>query len=473
MSDIKLNNYFSVLNTEEEEYNTTTEALGDVEEKTTDDDPNVGSITRYTTLPNGETLIEPNYIVESENTDQNPSRNYDHLQYPRDYKRPWDYDSDDDYNPRALTNYDTDEDERNFLDSDDSDDESSIMVRGYRLFSDILRQSLIKQCKALKAKNTKLGDVSDDSDVDEEELEKNPLGGYFVEDDETSEEAKERFELHREQGKLRAAILSTSKPSHFVEVLSTVPELKKILDYSNSPVMDFLYKMITKECITAEECNTASFATSMMIEACTSKNGIMIIRFLLDRNLLLLQPIESLVDIALGYGRIKIAKLLISRATEAKYDGRCELANAAMYGKTKVVKFLLDHGTDVHYSEDTPLILATIMGHLECVKLLLEHGANVHAFYDSPIKKAVRHGHVQIAKCLIEHGADYKKYNSSLLWNAILGGHSVMYGLLVSAGLNPDLLEPQLAAIHDIETMLNPKLIRIGTEMMAGKERSK
>ena len=173
-------------------------------------------------------------------------------------------------------------------------------------------------------------------------------------------------------------------------------------------------------------------------------------------------------------------------ANEAGTDGETALMTVARGGHVDAAKALLAHGATVDAREkwhgDTALMLATAQGHVDMLHALLAHGADVNAHSSveqwerqvtseprdkwlppgglTPLMFAARESCVACIPVLLEAGADKNAttpdgISSTIL--ALINGHYDAAGVLVDAGVDPNLYDytgrGALYAAIDFNTM--------------------
>ena len=93
---------------------------------------------------------------------------------------------------------------------------------------------------------------------------------------------------------------------------------------------------------------------------------------------------RSSIIIASRYGKVDIAKLLMSRCADVndKDCGGCSsIIYASLYGHLNIVELLLSKGADVNDKANdgtSSIIWASMRGHVNVVGLLLSKGANIN-----------------------------------------------------------------------------------------------
>ncbi|MGW8249156.1 MAG: ankyrin repeat domain-containing protein [Anaerolineales bacterium] len=145
----------------------------------------------------------------------------------------------------------------------------------------------------------------------------------------------------------------------------------------------------------------------------------------------------SAVLLAIYYGNLQIADLLIQRGAEL------DIFEAAAAGQLERVVELLDSDASLvnAYAPDgfQPLGLASFFGRKPVVDALLGRGAQVSSASRNsqsvqPLHSAVAGGHYEIAKALLEHGADVNACQSggfTPLHGAAQNGQLEMIRLLI------------------------------------------
>ena len=169
---------------------------------------------------------------------------------------------------------------------------------------------------------------------------------------------------------------------------------------------------------------------------------------------------QSPLHIAASNGHVKVAKLLLEKASDTQRieselsepkgsyvhgkDGSkwTALMCAAVRGHTEVAKLLIENGAldgDTPASRGvTPLYLAADAGHLQMLQLLVAHGVTPvlpDECGESALAKAAYNGiHVALERLLSLPGTDVHTrdlYGRSLLWWAASGGFTLTFELLL------------------------------------------
>jgi ankyrin repeat protein len=157
------------------------------------------------------------------------------------------------------------------------------------------------------------------------------------------------------------------------------------------------------------------------------------------------------LSIALAYGRLKTAELLLNdtslnlNADDNKYDIKLPLHVAARGGFVRIVKLLLSSGrVDVNKVDrdgQQALHHACVEGHASIVELLLpvvhDHDVRDHNG-ETPLQQAVVREHTAVVKLLLESGKCDPNLPDELgltpLWYAIKNVHDTIFKLLLNSG---------------------------------------
>ncbi|KAI1759776.1 hypothetical protein GGR53DRAFT_470994 [Hypoxylon sp. FL1150] len=125
----------------------------------------------------------------------------------------------------------------------------------------------------------------------------------------------------------------------------------------------------------------------------------------------------SALSEACRLGRLSLARRLIGNGADVNAlsfessDAWSPLANAALAGNMEIVDLLLRHGIDANTSgrSGPALQIACFKGHKEMAEALIEHGASLtcaEGSYGGPVQAAVLGGHLDILRLLVTAGVD-------------------------------------------------------------------
>lgn len=207
---------------------------------------------------------------------------------------------------------------------------------------------------------------------------------------------------------------------------------------------------------------------------------------------------ESLLHVAVGFGRLDVAEMLIARGADLNAVNRQDetpLILATQAGDIKIVKLLINSGADlslvdnfgeaaVHHlaesgdediallligagadintvdeMENTPLHYAARSHSPELIQVLIEHGAGVNAKNENgetPLSEAVDNCYLTAVTMLVDAGADVKEGNES--GNNLLHYYLSQTGnynceqvgiLLYGKGAKPNLVEAAALGLTD------------------------
>ncbi len=177
---------------------------------------------------------------------------------------------------------------------------------------------------------------------------------------------------------------------------------------------------------------------------------------------------------AVYYDQANMVSLLIDAGADVNVANRYGLTptiQAAINGNSEIITILLDAGADpnaITLQGDTALMNAAKTGAVQGVEALLDAGAEVDArdtyTYQTPLMWATASNQSEVVDLLIQHGADVNAVSAELLFSGINQGgvqgdfpnggltslhHAARENalesaqLLLAAGADPDILDPQ------------------------------
>lgn len=145
---------------------------------------------------------------------------------------------------------------------------------------------------------------------------------------------------------------------------------------------------------------------------------------------------------AVGYNRMKIAKLLLNKGANIHDSNNFALQQAVCSNYTNMARLLLDRGANANlysYKKKSLLRLACKKGHLEMVCLLIEKGADLGQYGSDALLAAIQKGQFDLVCLLLEKGVDVQANQNAALQEAIWEDELEIAKLLVQKGARANL----------------------------------
>ncbi len=280
----------------------------------------------------------------------------------------------------------------------------------------------------MDTEETKIASTINDSFPPTED---NPLGGLHVLPDETTEDIQE-FGLFADALKLKESLLKARTPEEYGFVFRSfeMKHLSKLLNYINSPIIDFMY---------IHE-NSRNVKELVIIAA--KQGNLPMIKYLLDKNTFIDFYARAAFYEACENGHLDITRYLVEKCPSIEKEFIRAVRGASRNGHLAIVKYLVDQGACVKDDFDRVFIDVAEKGHLEMIKYLVEQGVYTSDTYNRAVRIAADNGHLPVVKYLVSLGADVKSDGNKAIIYACAGGHLdvVKYLVELDSSIKTDLI---------------------------------